>query len=595
MRVFTILFLAMSLCAWSQHQHTKKPKEIAYKVHSHNDYQQEFPFWNAYISGAASIEVDIFLKKDSLYVTHGEHEIVEENTLERLYLNTLRRLAASNDLRELQLLVDIKSEAYTTLDKLIEVLEDYPALLESGRIRFVISGNRPKPREYTNYPDFIQFDHQDLSNLDEIPLEKIALISLDFRKYSVWNGLGRLIQPEWETVKRIIGKVHSFDKPFRFWATSDTKTAWARLASLGVDYINTDRPERAIPFLNQMERNTYRQKTPISTYLPEYGYAKAAKPKNVILMIGDGNGLAQIAASLIANHGKLTISGIKDIGLVKTAAYDDLVTDSAAGGTAMATGFKTDNRAIGVSPNGERLQSLVELTSEKGFNTAIITTDVIYGATPAAFYAHRSERDDRRGILEDLGESELDLFIAKEGSKENTIRENFKIIEPRQFNDLEQPVAIYLEENKTLPLQENGYDALAKNVKSALKVLDKKKEPFFLVIEGAKIDSGGHENDITKIIAEMLDFDRAIAEALRFADASKNTLVVVTADHETSGLGIIGGDIQSGIVQVDFLTVDHTGIPVPLFAYGPKAVNFGGIYENTEIFRKIEHILVQEE
>ncbi|MEM1338667.1 MAG: alkaline phosphatase [Bacteroidota bacterium] len=591
MRVVTILFLAMMFWVWPQHQYTRKRKENVYKVHSHNDYQQEFPFWNAYINGAASIEVDIFLKKDSLYVTHGAYEIVEENTLERLYLSTLQRLAASNDLRELQLLIDIKSEAYTTLDRLVAVLENYPDLQRSGKIRFVVSGNRPKPGDYTNYPDFIQFDHQDLSNLDVIPLEKIALISLDFRKYSVWNGLGRIIQPEWETVKRIIGKVHSFNKPFRFWATSDTKTAWARLASLGVDYINTDRPERAIPFLNQIEGNTYRQKTPISTYLPEYGYPEATKPKNVILMIGDGNGLAQIAASMIANHGKLTISGIKDIGLVKTAAYDDLVTDSAAGATAMATGSKTDNRAVGVRPNGEEMQSLVELTSQKGFNTAIITTDAIYGATPAAFYAHRSERDNRRGILEDLRESELDFFIAEGGAKETTIQERFKRIELRQFDDLKQPVAIHLRRHKTLPTQENENDDLATTVKSALQVLHKKKKPFFLVIEGAKIDSGGHENDITKIIGEMLDFDRAVAEALRFSDAYKNTLVVVTADHETSGLGIVGGDIQSGIVQVDFLTVDHTGIPVPLFAYGPKAGSFRGVYENTEIFWKIRNAL----
>ena len=340
-----------------------------YKIHSHNDYQQEFPFWNAYINGAASIEVDVFLKKDSLYVTHGEYEIVKGKTLEKLYLNKLQQLEASNDLRKLQLLVDIKSEAYITLDKFISILENYSALKECGKIRFVISGNRPEPHDYGKYPDFIQFDHQDLSNLNTIPLEKVALISLDFKKYSVWNGYGRLVEPEWEAVKRIVKKVHSFNKPFRFWATSDTKTAWARLAHLGVDYINTDKPEQAIPFLNQMNGNTYQQKVPIETYLPKYGYPKEVRPKNVILMVGDGNGLGQIAASMIANHGQLTATKIRDIGLVKTTAYDDLVTDSAAGATAMATGSKTDNRAIGVNPNGERLKSVLELASDKGFNT----------------------------------------------------------------------------------------------------------------------------------------------------------------------------------------------------------------------------------
>ena len=114
------------------------------------------------------------------------------------------------------------------------------------------------------------------------------------------------------------------------------------------------------------------------------------------------------------------------------------------------------------------------------------------------------------------------------------------------------------------------------------------------MIEGAQIDSGGHDNNIGKIIGEMLDFDLAIAEALRFADASKNTLVIVTADHETSGLGIVGGDMGSGAVQVDFLTVDHTGIPVPLFAYGPQSNSFRGMYGNTEIFSKIVGALFPE-
>ncbi|UOY07199.1 alkaline phosphatase [Muricauda sp. SCSIO 64092] len=592
MKPFAILFFVLSLCTYAQP--TAKQEKTTYKVHSHNDYQQEFPFWNAYVNGAASIEVDIFLKGASLYVAHEEHEIVSTKTLEKLYLDKLEALATSNELRELQLLVDIKSEAYTTLDKLIEVLEKYPTLLDSDKIRFVVSGNRPKPDDYGKYPGFVLFDHQDLSNLDVIPLEKVALISLDFGRYSVWNGYGRLVESEWEAVKRIVKKVHGFNKPFRFWATSDTKTAWARLAQLGVDYINTDRPERAVPFLNQMDGNTYRQKTPIATYLPEYGIPKKAKPKNVILMIGDGNGLAQIAASLIANHGELTVTGIRDIGLVTTAAYDDLITDSAAGATAMATGSKTDNRAIGVDPNGGRLQSLVELTGGKGFNTAIITTDKIYGATPAAFYAHRTERDDSQGILRDLGNSELDFFIAGGQSQETTIQKKFKTQVLEQLHDFEQPTAIYLDEHKTPALKEGRKGDLFKNVKKALEVLDKRKEPFFLMIEGAQIDSGGHENNIGKIIREMLDFDLAVAEALRFADASKNTLVIVTADHETSGLGIVGGDMASGTVQADFLTVDHTGIPVPLFAYGPQSNSFRGMYKNTEIFNKIVGALFPE-
>ncbi|HBU78514.1 MAG TPA: alkaline phosphatase, partial [Muricauda sp.] len=113
------------------------------------------------------------------------------------------------------------------------------------------------------------------------------------------------------------------------------------------------------------------------------------------------------------------------------------------------------------------------------------------------------------------------------------------------------------------------------------------KAPFFLMVEGAQIDNGGHSNSTSDIILEMLDFDRAIAEAIKFADSNKNTLIIITADHETSGFGIVGGDLEKGTVQGDFLTVDHTGIMVPVFAYGPGAINFNGVYENTEIFKKI--------
>ena len=134
-------------------------------------------------------------------------------------------------------------------------------------------------------------------------------------------------------------------------------------------------------------------------------------------------------------------------------------------------------------------------------------------------------------------------------------------------------------------------EMLPKSVAIALSVLESEDEPFFLMVEGAQIDNGGHSNSTSDIVQEMLDFDKAIAEALKFADAHQNTLVIITADHETSGFGIVGGSLENGKIHGDFLTVDHTGIMVPLFAYGPKAKNFNGVYENTEIFNKILEIL----
>ena len=193
--VLTTIFFCGNLLAQSN-----------YKFHSHNDYAQDFPFWKAYIHGASSIEADIFLKNDELYVTHSEDEIQADFTLENLYLKPLADLAKAGKLRNLQLLIDLKSESKTSLKKLVEVLNSYPELTQSDKISFVISGNRPRPNEYKNYPDFIEFDHQDLSDLEKADLTKVALISQNFRDYSVWNGLGRITAPELKKVETAIKK-----------------------------------------------------------------------------------------------------------------------------------------------------------------------------------------------------------------------------------------------------------------------------------------------------------------------------------------------------------------------------------------------------
>ncbi|MER3374850.1 MAG: alkaline phosphatase [Allomuricauda sp.] len=562
-----------------------------YKVHSHNDYARELPFWYAYSNGAASIEADLFLKDNELYVTHSEDEIVTKHTFQKLYLDRLQDLTESGDLRELQLLIDIKSEAYKTLDRLVAVLKTYPSLLESGKVKFVISGNRPKPEDYTTYPDFIWFDHQNLDELNAISLDKVALVSISYENYSVWNGYGRMTAPDLEKVKAAIKKAKSSGKPFRFWATPDTKTAWARLAKLGVDYINTDHPALAKQYLDKLDENTFKKENAIAVYQPKYGYDTNSKPKNVVLMIGDGNGLAQISAAMIANRGNLTVAGIKNIGLVKTASNDDLITDSAAGATAMATGTKTNNRAIGVDSNGKALVNLVDIISDKGFNSAIVTTDAIYGATPSSFYAHRVERDDTEGLVEDLKQSKVDFFISGGQNQEDSIKDSFSTQKIEEFDTFQGPTAIYLGENKVPSVNNGRRNAFPNAVKRALEALNTKEQPFFLVVEGAQIDNGGHSNSTSDIVEEMLDFDQAIAETLRFADTHKNTLVVITADHETSGFGIVGGNMGEGVVQGDFLTVDHTGIMVPIFAYGPQSDKFTGMFDNTEIFHRLLKVL----
>lgn len=565
--------------------------QTAYKVHAHNDYARDLPFWYAYSNGSSSIEADVYLKNDSLYVTHAEDEIIAGQTLDKLYLERLSSLDKSGELRELQLLIDLKSEAYATLEKLEAVLRKYPELIHGDKVKIVISGNRPKPEDYKNYPDFIWFDHQNLEELNVIDLEKVALVSSSYKNYSVWNGYGRMTAPDLDKVKNAISLAKASGKPFRFWATPDTKTAWARLSRLGVDFINTDKPARAKQYLDKLEMNIFKLERTVEVYQPKYDYDEEAKPTNIILMIGDGNGLAQITSAMIANRGNLTVTGLKNIGLVKTASHDDLITDSAAGATAMATGKKTNNRAIGTNPVGKPQTNLVDVLSKKGFNTAIVSTDAIYGATPSSFYAHRTERDDTPGLIKDLKNSQVDFFIAGGEKEKSSIEEVFSTQNLESFDEYKKPTGIYLGGNKAPSVAKGRGDALPKSVAKALQVLNSDKKPFFFMVEGAQIDNGGHSNSTSDIVQEMLDFDQAVAEVLKFVDANRNTLVVITADHETSGFGIVGGDVKEGTVQGDFLTVDHTGIMVPLFAYGPRAENFNGVYENTEIFHKILRVL----
>ncbi|MEP0712255.1 MAG: alkaline phosphatase, partial [Algoriphagus sp.] len=316
---------------------------------------------------------------------------------------------------------------------------------------------------------------------------------------------------------------------------------------------------------------------------------------NVILMLGDGNGLAQISAALFANDNQLNLTQLNTIGLVKTQAADDFTTDSAAGATAYATGEKTNNRALGVDPSGNVLANLPDILDGYGFSSGIITTDQLTGATPASFYAHHSERDDSQDIAAFLSESNLDLFIGGGRSRfelelENLRNSGFTLTE--NLENLHGDRVGYFASEGSLPkVLEGRGDYLLKSTSAALEFFEQKKSPFFLMVEAANIDSGGHSNNTSMIVSEMLDFDRVIGEVIRFADEHRGTLVLITADHETGGVSIPQGDISSHTVELAFHSDDHTGIMVPIFAYGAHADEFRGVFENTEVFQKIMNLI----
>ncbi len=592
-------FLVCFFIAASQLVTAQKENTSQFQIHSHNDYHQNVPFWTAYANGLHSIEVDVFFKNDVIYATHGEGEIIEARTLENLYLQPLKKTISlqMGNSRKLQLLIDVKSEAYSTLKKLIYVLKKYPEIINDKNISIVISGNRPKINDYVNYPDYIHFDYQSLAEISDAKiLNKIALISLNFKNFTVWNGKGRLTAKDLKKVSSIIKQAHSFKKPFRFWGAPDSKTAWKVFKELGVDFINTDMPHKASTYLNTLDDRIYYSNTSSKVYTPTFESDKKNIPiRNVILLIGDGNGLTQITSSVLANGGELTLTQLKSIGLIKTQSADDFTTDSAAAGTALATGSKTNNRAIGLDAFDKPLTNITELLFEHGFLSGCITTDRLTGATPSSFYAHQKDRSNISGIASDILKSKLSIFIGG-GSKDfenSNFLENFVVLDDINLiaQNKSDKVGHFISETDPLSVLEGREDKLAQATKNGLQFLHNKNTPFFLMIEGAQIDSYGHLNSTAGIISEGIDFDKAITEAVKFADKTGNTLVIVTADHETSGFSIPQGNLENHMIEGDFTTHDHTGTMVPVFAYGPHSQEFQGVYENSDLFGKILKVL----
>ncbi|HEA20555.1 MAG TPA: alkaline phosphatase [Pricia antarctica] len=567
------------------------------RIHSHNDYLQNVPFWKAYAAGASSIEADVFLVNDTLYVAHTIEEIDIGRTLERMYFDPLKEvlMLGLEGPNQLQLLVDIKSEPYATLEAIVNSLKKYSSISQDNAISITISGNQPKLPDYLNYPDNIFFDYQSLNAIENTAiLNKIALISLSFKIVSEWNGKGRLTADDFNKVSQAIDKAHALGKPFRFWATPDSKTSWKVFSDMGVDFINTDMPFECAQYLNTLPDRYYQNSEFSEIYRPTFATDGSDKAvKNVILMIGDGNGLAQISATALANKGSLSLTQLKNLGFLKTQSFDDFTTDSAGAGTAIATGKKVPNRAIGTGNAGVHEENIMELLSKRGFVSGIVTTDEISGATPSAFYAHQTDRSMTEEILNDLLKSPLSLFISegnRDTIKNNAMGEYAMLASLDEVANYKKEKVGYFTNGNTTS---NNNSQLAAATDSALQFLKNKDKSFFLLVEGAKIDTYAHENSIGGVISEGISFDKAVTASLKFADSNPGTLVIVTADHETGGLTLPQGNAEKNEIEGDFTTHDHTGMMVPIFAYGPQSDEFQGVYENTEVFNKILKILKQ--
>jgi alkaline phosphatase len=579
-------------------------------IHSHNDYASPLPFFEAYSNETGVIEADVFLANNELFVAHTAKEIASENSLKSLYLeplsSKLKKLGskAYPSGKPLILMIDIKSDADSTLKLIVHQLQTYPEIISNKNLKVVISGNRPLPRQWTAYPEFIYFDGRLAEIYTTEELSRVEMISHDLKEITVWNGKGVLTQTDLEKIQSTIKKVHDQHKKIRFWATQDNVNTWMTLMNLKVDYIGTDNVPALAQFIHNIKTTFYQNTEFHTAYKPKKAIAFAnKKPKNIILLIGDGMGLAQIYAGYTANKGQLNIFNIPTQGLSITQSADSYITDSAAGGSAMATGHKTNNRFISVDESGKPLESITQQLAKKNFKTAIISAGNSTDATPAAFYAHQSERNYTEPIAYDFLSNPSDILIGG-GLKEFKARKDGKdltklLIEKgysfsEKFSSLDtikNNKIVVLDDSAVVSIKDGRGDFLTQSFAKTTRTFSNTKNPFFIMAEGAQIDYGGHKNDLEYVVREMLDFDKLVGQAMEFVVNNPDTLLIVTADHETGGLSLIDGSITKGYVHGSFSTNDHTAVPVPVFAYGPRAENFMGVYQNTEIYCKIMEVL----
>lgn len=616
-------------------------------IHSHNDYHQTVPFYQAYAQQLDSYEADVFFDSitNQLMVAHEQSEITTGNTLEDLYITPIVKLFAKNNGKawkksdkSFYLMIDIKRDYKKVIPAILKLLYQHPEVfnrkLNANAPVIVLTGLIPSPDEFASYPPDLMFDGRPQYQYSPEQLQRVAFISDSFAKYSVWNGKGSIKPSEKARLEAIVKEVHAKGKMIRFWGSPDNLNTWQTFRFMGIDIINTDKPEKCAGFFNNEEKSNFSFSTlpqqnslsgfvttdkldkttkdfkgfnksitlekPIATYTPTYkNDGKKVTPRNIILLIGDGMGLTQLSAADLVNGG-LSISKMMYCGFQRTQPRGSYITDSAGAGSALATGVKSNNRHISSDEAGNPHTSLTEIMISKGKLCGIVTNGNIADATPAAFYAHATERDDSDLITSWLLRTKLN-FLAGSGEdvilnrKDNLNLKSELMKRYNYSNSLKKDLtpykpAIIIDESLGKAATNETLQLLAITTTKAIKHLEN-KQGFFLVVEGAKIDYAGHANSFPNSIIETLAFDLAVQEALKFADTNGETLVIVTGDHETGGLSIIDGNAEQGRITGVYSSDDHTPVFLPVFAYGPGAGAFIGTYNNTDIFRLLTKLL----
>lgn len=352
----------------------------------------------------------------------------------------------------------------------------------------------------------------------------------------------------------------------------------------------------------------------------------AAAPENIILFVGDGMGLAQIELTAYQRTGSgdratpgLLFEDLPVVGVVTTHSADSFVTDSAAAATAFACGVKTNNGMLGQEPDGTSAESILKIAARQGMATGVVSSVPVNHATPAGFIANVDSRHDADGILTQYFEYNVaDVILGGGMSLESLTQEQVHemataagydcIIDPSALGEIGGGDRVFghfdVEDNGHLAyLADRTGDAageprLVDLAMAAVEALSADEDGFFLMVEGGAIDWAGHANDAENVINETLEFEAAIdAVCYLLEDLGRldDTLIIVTADHETGGLTLPGpyrSSLASGsTAEVAWGSTGHTGTPVPLWAAGPGSAAFAGRYDNTDIFLKMRDAL----
>lgn len=333
---------------------------------------------------------------------------------------------------------------------------------------------------------------------------------------------------------------------------------------------------------------------------------KEGEIKNIILMIGDGMSLMHVYTAWTANRGRLWLDNAEAVGLSKTYCLDKLITDSGAGGTALSSGQKTNYHCVGVDSLGKPLESLCTLAHQLKKSAGIAVTCRLWDATPADFCCHNVDRENKLDLIADYVDADVDyvfgggakLFVNRPDKRnifEELKKKGFQL--PTTYGELEKIKTgrvFAVPYPKDTPLPKERGDLLARVSIKGMNLLNQNHNGFFMMIEGSQLDDYGHTNNLDLLMQEMLDFDQTVGEVMKWAAKEKGTLVIVTADHETGGLTLLGGSIAQGTVQCRFSTNSHSGVMVPVYAFGPGSHLFTGLYENTAIYDKIKFLLEKE-